>query len=118
MAVVSARLLDDVLLNASSDLTPVVRDFETGTDIALHLAVFVEPYLSYILDGSKTVESRFSTRPIAPHGRVHEGDVILMKPSGKPIAGWCRAGRVWNYELDPSSWVEIRDRFSPSLRVQ
>lgn len=117
-SVVSARLLDDVLCNASSDLAPVVRDFATNTDVALHLAVFVEPYLSYVLDGSKTIESRFSTRPIAPHRCVHEGDVILLKPSGKPIVGWCRAGTVWNYELDPASWLEIRDRFSPALRAQ
>lgn len=117
-SVVSAKLLDDLLTNVSSDLEPVIRPFETGSDVSLHLAVFVEPYLSYVLDGSKTVESRFSTRPIPPHGCVREGDVILLKPSGRPIVGWCRAGTVWSYELDPSSWEEIRDRFSPALRAQ
>lgn len=117
-ATMSSRMLDDLLVQASSELMPVVQQFESGTDVALHLAVFVEPYLSYVLDGSKTVESRFSARPIPPHGRVRTGDVILMKPSGRPIVGWCRAGSVWSYELDPASWVEIRDRFSPALRAE
>lgn len=115
---VSGKLLEAVLSSASDDLEPVVRQFETGSDVSLHLAVFVEPYLSYLLDGSKTVESRFSTRPIAPHGCVSEGDIILLKPSGRPVVGWCRAGTVWSYELDPSSWLEIRDRFSPALCAQ
>jgi len=31
----------------------------TAIEFSVHLAVFVEPFLGYILDGSKTVESRF-----------------------------------------------------------
>lgn len=111
-------LLDDVLQRASPELEPVVAPFSKGHDVALHLAVFVEPYLSFILDGSKTVESRFSTRSIAPHGRISEGDVILLKAASKPIVGWCRAGTVWDYELDRDSWTEIRDRFAAPLRAQ
>jgi hypothetical protein len=111
-------LLDDVLRRASPDLAPVVSAFADGHDVALHLAVFVEPYLSFVLDGSKTVESRFSARSIAPHGRIAEGDVILLKAAGKPIVGWCRAGTVWDYVLDPSSWAEIHDRFSGPLCAQ
>lgn len=111
-------LLDDVLERASADLAPVVDAFANGNDVALHLAVFVQPYLSFILDGTKTVESRFSVHSIAPYGRITEGDVILLKASGKPIVGWCRAGTVWDYVLDPSSWTEIQGRFSTSLRVQ
>lgn len=111
-------LLDDVLQRASPDLAPVVGAFADDHEVALHLAVFVQPYLSFILDGSKTVESRFSARSIAPHDRIAEGDVILLKPASKPIVGWCRAGTVWDYELDPSSWSEIQDRFSGPLCAQ
>ncbi len=107
-----------MLQRASPDLAPVVGAFAEGHEVALHLAVFVEPYLSFLLDGSKTVESRFSARSIAPHGRIAEGDVILLKPASKPIVGWCRAGTVWDYELDPSSWSEIQDRFAGPLRAQ
>ncbi|MDP1793056.1 MAG: hypothetical protein Q8K63_02865 [Acidimicrobiales bacterium] len=115
---VSDTMLGGLMRNASPDLEPVIREFADRAEVGLHLAVFVEPYLSHVFDGSKTVESRFSARPIAPHGRVATGDVILLKRSGQPITGWCRAGTVWSYALDPASWTEIRHRFTASLRAQ
>jgi hypothetical protein len=36
----------------------------------VHLAVFVELFLSSLLDGTKTIESRFGLRRSAPFGRV------------------------------------------------
>jgi hypothetical protein len=115
---VRSPLLDDLLGSASHELAPVVCEFDAGSEVALHLAIFVEPYLRFILDGSKTIESRFSSRSIPPHGRVGTGDIILLKGAGRPIVGWCRAGTVWDYELDPTSWAEIQDRFTPALRPQ
>jgi hypothetical protein len=84
----------------------------------LHLAVFIEPYLKYILEGKKTVESRFSERRVVPYGSVRRDDVILLKRSGGPIVGLCRASDIWYYELDPRSWREIRAGFSQMLCAQ
>jgi hypothetical protein len=81
----------------------------------LHLAIFVEPYLTYILEGRKTIESRFSSRRTAPFGRVAPDDVLMLKVSGGPVVGLCRVRKVWFYELDPHSWQEIRDRFAEPL---
>jgi DNA-directed RNA polymerase alpha subunit len=47
-----------------------------------HLAVFIEPFLQYILDGSKTVESRFSSRRSAPYQRVNPDHVIAHLAGG------------------------------------
>ena len=55
--------------------------------VSLHLAVLVQPYLDFILDGQKTIESRFSIRPIPPYRRVESGDIVLLKASGGPIVG-------------------------------
>jgi len=84
----------------------------------LHLAILVEPYLRYILEGKKTVESRFSERRVAPYGSVNKDDVILLKRAGGPIVGLCRASDIWYYELDPKSWKEIRTGFSQMLCAQ
>lgn len=84
----------------------------------LHLAVFVEPYLQYILEGKKTVESRFSERRIVPFGHVHKNDVILLKKSGGPIVGVCQISDIWYYRLDPKSWQQIRTEFSQMLCAQ
>lgn len=44
-----------------------------------HIAVMAEPFLSYIFDGKKTVESRFSLHRIAPYEKVRQRDTIFLK---------------------------------------
>jgi hypothetical protein len=84
----------------------------------LHVAVFVEPFLRFVLEGRKTVESRFSVRRSAPFGRVRPGDVVLLKRSGGPVVGVCEISDVWFYRLDPGTWSEIRREFSEALCAQ
>jgi hypothetical protein len=84
---------------------------------SVHLAVFVEPYLQFILDGKKTVESRFSTNRCAPYGVVQAGDLVLLKRSGGPIEGICQVADVWSYRLDPRTWDEIRRGFGTQLCI-
>jgi len=84
----------------------------------LHVGIFIEPFLQLVLDGKKTVESRFSARRFAPYERVETGDVLLLKKAGGPIVGLCRVSDVWFYELDPASWQTIRTEFSASLCAQ
>jgi hypothetical protein len=84
----------------------------------IHLAVFVEPFLSYVLDGTKTVESRFSINRCAPYGKVRKGDVILLKESGGPVVGVANVRTVWSYPLDPTTWSDIRARFAKALCAQ
>jgi hypothetical protein len=112
------RLLEYLLSNATGPWAAVLEPFGSSPSSALHLAVFQKPYLAYILDGSKTVESRFSIHGVAPYGRVARGDLILLKGSGQPAVGCCRAAHVWDYELAPDSWDEIRAKFGPALRAQ
>jgi hypothetical protein len=88
------------------------------TDVGLHLAVTLEPYLRFILDGSKEVESRFSRNGCAPFERVVAGDVVLLKRSSGPIVGFCRVSDVWNYRLTPGSLDTIKDRFGAALCPQ
>jgi hypothetical protein len=76
----------------------------------IHLGVFVEPYLTFVLEGKKTVESRFSVNRHAPYEQVHTGDLLLLKRSSGPICGLCRVSHVWYYRLDPSSWAEIEQQ--------
>ena len=84
----------------------------------LHLAVLIEPYLTYILDGTKTVESRFGVQRRAPYGQVAPEDVILLKESGGPVIGLCLVSEVWSYRLNASSWQEVTTRFTEALCVQ
>ena len=81
----------------------------------LHLAVCIEPYLSFILEGKKTVESRFSSVKCPPFQKVTKGDVVLLKKSAGPVVGLCRVDAVWFYELDPNTFNNIRRHFSQAI---
>lgn len=90
----------------------------TNISIGIHLAIFIEPYLKLILEGKKTVESRFSSKKIAPFEKVSKNDVILLKRSGGPILGICRVSNVRYYKLTPSIFLDIKKNYSESLCIQ
>jgi hypothetical protein len=85
-----------------------------GTDFSVHLAVFNEPYLGFLLEGRKTVESRFSINRCAPYRQVSKGDVLFLKSAGGPIVGVCLVDHVWFYDLDPTSWKDVK-RYASAL---
>jgi len=85
---------------------------------SIHLAVFVEPFLQFLLDGRKTVESRFSIHRRPPFGCVHSGDLVLIKASGGPVVAMAEVSNVWYYQLDARAWDLIRNRFGQQLCVE
>jgi ASC-1-like (ASCH) protein len=86
--------------------------------IAVHLGVFVEPYLQFVLDGKKTVESRFSVYRRPPFSCVGEGDIVLLKEAGGPVVGISTVSAVWHYNLNPESFSELRREFAAALCAQ
>lgn len=84
----------------------------------IHLAVFVEPFLQFVLDGRKTVESRFSIHRRPPFGCVSSGDLVLVKESGGPVVAVAEISEVWYYQLDQEAWNFIRTRFAEQLCVE
>lgn len=75
----------------------------------IHLAVMIEPYLSYILDGRKSIESRFSKHLIAPFRQVGEGDLVLLKQTGGPVVG-C-------FEVANAEFVTLTDSERERIRI-
>lgn len=99
-------------------LDALERDLAQRKDTRIHLAVFIEPYLQYILDGTKTVESRFSINRCAPFERAQPGDIILLKKSGGGVIGACQITHSWFYHLDPSAWKFIKEKFAGPLAIK
>jgi hypothetical protein len=112
--------LDDVVAAARTEPAwgEAIEDVLGGQDRGVHLAVLVEPYLQFVLDRTKTIESRFSRRRCPPFGRVSEGDVILLKRAGGPVIGLCTVSDVWSYQVEPGTLTEIRDRFGSAIQPQ
>jgi hypothetical protein len=85
--------------------------------IGIHLAIFAEPFLSMVLSGEKTIESRFSRNRCAPYGEIYGGDVILLKEVAGPIRGLALARRIWSYDLGTEPIAQIRHRFGAGIRA-
>lgn len=84
---------------------------------SVHLAVFVEPFLGFVLDGTKRIESRFSTVRSAPFDAVKPGDVLLMKEASGPVVAAATAKEVRYFAaLSDEVRKELRVRFGPELR--
>jgi hypothetical protein len=114
------RWKDDLLksLRSACVQSPYEDVFNRSADhcslCGIHLAVLVEPYLTLILEGKKTIESRFSVNRHAPFEQIQRGDVIILKRSSGPVQGLCTVADAWFYRLDPSTWPEI-ERFASAL---
>lgn len=121
MTDVDALLTNEIMTAVKED--PIWnRHLQTVIDrtelFGVHLVVLVEPYLQYILEGKKTLESRFSINRIPPFEQIERGDVLLLKKSGGPILGICQINDYWHYTLDKSSWKIIRNEYSEKLCVK
>ncbi len=81
-------------------------DVEQLADNNLHIAVMRNPYLNFILDGSKTVESRLSKKKIIPYEAVAEGDYILFKKTGGPIVAISTVEKYWYYQNPDINWCK------------
>lgn len=46
------------------------KDMDKIKSTNIHLGIFSQPYLTYMLEGKKTVESRLSKNKIAPYNQI------------------------------------------------
>ena len=100
----------------SSSVRARVREIGAGRSRgALHVAVMREPYLTLVLHGRKTVESRFSVNRVRPFEAVAVGDVLALKEQSGPVVGLAVVEHVAFYELDPLVWRTLQERYSKPL---
>ena len=81
-----------------------------------HLAILAPGWTELILDGSKTIESRFTKVRCAPFGKVHEGDSVYLKESGGLVKGMFTVAKVETFENLTES--QICDLFYKEYREQ
>jgi hypothetical protein len=82
------------------------RYFGDSPRAGVHLAIMREPYLSYLLGGSKTIESRFSVNRVDPFDRVSAGDLVVLKAGD--VVGAFVVGSVESRRLEHGEMSEIR----------
>jgi hypothetical protein len=86
-----------------------------GLHQGTHLAVMTGHYLDRLLDGTKTIESRFTRHRIAPFERVASGDVIFFKPAGGPITAAGLAGPVQHLDLGITPLQKVAEQYGAAI---
>lgn len=81
-----------------------------------HLAILSPGWIELILDGSKTIKSRFTKVRCAPFRKVHEGDSVYLKESGGLVKGMFTVAEVETYEHLTDA--QICDLFYKEYREQ
>ena len=95
--------------DAWNHLSPLLED----DDLGVHLAVMVEPYLTYLLSGEKIIESRFSKNAIIPYQRIGMGDVVFLKCG--PVLGCFQVSSTHFFELADGDLARIRQGYAEQI---
>ena len=74
----------------------------------IHLALCREPYIQYMISGTKTIESRITKNKCIPYGKVEKDDLVILKQTGGPILAVFSVNKVYSYETRFFSLDEIR----------
>ena len=82
----------------------------------IHIALMVEPYLSLILCGQKTIESRFSKKKIIPFNKVSSGDIVILKKSGGDLVAIFEVEFVRFIQISGiNDFKEIKEKYGKEL---
>ena len=63
-----------------------------------HLVILKKPYLDAILDGRKTLESRFMRTRREPFGQISAGDKLFLKVSSGPVCAVATVKKVMEWD--------------------
>ena len=82
-----------------------------------HLVILKKPYLEVILDGGKTIESRFTKTKRPYFGRVLPGDKLFLKESSGPVCATAKVATVKNFKnLTPKKIIAIKQQYNRYIR--
>lgn len=93
------------------------KQFEEIRGRKIHLGIFMEPGLSAIMDGKRTVEARFGKKRSAPYGQIAGGDIVVMKKTGGSVAGYFIVRRAEFLCTSEISMAEIKALYNDCLCI-
>ena len=82
-----------------------------------HIAVVRQPFYDMVINGEKTIESRWSLNKCAPYKKVDKNDIIYLKLPGKSISAVAEVEKVKFYELNASLAEEIKILYGKEIGI-
>ncbi len=108
-------MYDEIIKNLEKQLSD--KDMEKIKNKKVHLGIFGQPYLTYMLDGKKTIESRFSKNKIAPYNKITKDDIVIIKESSGNVLGYFTIKDVLFFDLNVISIDEVKSKYNSRLCV-
>lgn len=108
-------MYNEIISNLNKQLSE--NDMNNIRKKRIHLGIFSEPYLTYMLEGKKTIESRFSKNKIAPYNKITKEDIVIIKKSSGNIIGYFTIKDVLFFDLRIASIEKIKDKYEKQLCV-
>ena len=104
-----------IIKNLENQLLP--QELNEIKNTQLHLGIFTEPYLTYMLDGKKTIESRFSKNKIQPYDQISKNDIVIVKKSSGNVMAYFTIKEVLFFNLNETPIGRIKLKYSKELCV-
>ena len=82
-----------------------------------HIVILKKKYLDFILEGKKTIESRWSIHKTLPYGRVNIGDILYLKETGGDVVASARVKDVKTFTLDSNVVDYIIDTYGDAICI-
>lgn len=109
------NLYNQIIENLEEQLS--IKELTKIKNTSLHLGVFTEPYLTYMLEGKKTIESRFSKNKIMPYNQISKEDIVIVKKSSGNVIAYFTIKEVLFFNLNETSIDEIKAKYNKQLCV-
>ena len=114
--IIVEQLTNSILASGNDYWMSKIPEFSNRN---IHIAIMVEPYITKISNGEKTIESRFSQKKMLPWGKVAPGDIVIFKRSGGGFESVFEAGDVISLELtSPEDVNNIRQQYNDRLCIE
>lgn len=106
----------EIIENLNQQLSQ--EELNKMTKSNIHLGIFTEPYLTYMLEGKKTIESRFSKNKILPYNEISKNDIVIVKKSSGNVVAYFTIKEVFFFNLNETSINEIKNKYGKELCVE
>lgn len=93
------------------------QELELIKNSELHLGVFSEPCLTYMLEGKKTIESRFSKKKCLPWNGIDPKSIVFVKKSGGDVVAYFKIKEIHFFDLEEYKIENIKKKYSRELCV-
>jgi len=81
-----------------------------------HLAILKKPYLDAILDGRKTIESRFYRTKLKWLSQVNAGDKLFLKASSGPVMATAAIAAIKHFDnLTAQQIAELKRQYNKQI---